>query len=315
MPLELRSFESSHDSSIESSDLETLRALVTDPSLSGELDTLQGPGGLERKLADPYHASPLLTLAFLDGAPVGFAGAFILSGRDGRRAIYRVGVLERFRRRGVGAALLEHIAKALISFEPEACEEGMGAWQPSPVADRFAARHGFAHARWFWLMERAIGPIAEPVWPDGISTEGWDGSEQRARDMSDAYNDSFSSHFGSPVSTPETVHGLLSRPGTNPDGLRLAYRNGRCIGFCRCELFEARGEIAVLGTTHDSRGIGLGRALLRWGVRWLDAAGAPRVTLVVDGENETALRLYRGDGFEVARTRHIWTRPGPAGLG
>jgi mycothiol synthase len=307
MPLELRKYQSQ--------DLETLRALIRDPSLAGELDTLQGADGIERKLADPYHAAPLLTLAFLDGTPVGFAGAFILTSREGRLAVHRVGVIERFRRRGVGAALHQHVAKVLISFDPGIGKEAMGAWQPSPEADRFAARHGFAHARWFWLMERTVGPIAEPAWPDGVSTERWDGSEGRARDMSDAYNDSFSKHFGSPQTTPETTLQYLSRPGVLPDGLRFAYRSGRCVGFCRCELFEGRGEIAVLGTTHDARGIGLGRALLRWGVRWLEAAGAPRVTLVVDGENETALRLYRGEGFEVARTRHIWTRPGPAGPG
>jgi mycothiol synthase len=304
MPLELRAYESSD----ERSDLETLRTLIADPSLSGELDTLQGKGGLERKLADPYLVAPLLTLAFVDGAPAGFAGAFALDGGNGRFAVLRVAVLERFRRRGVGGALLERVAKELGSFDPDIRTESMGAWQPNPEADRFIARHGFAHARWFWLMERPIGPIAEPVWPDGVSTERWDGSGQRARDMSDAYNDSFANHFGTVLSTPEIVHRILSRPGVSPDALRLAYRNGRCAGFCRCELFASRGEIAVLGTTHEARGIGLGRALLRWGVRWLEAAGTPRVTLVVDGENETALRLYRGEGFEVARTRHIWTR-------
>jgi len=303
MPLELRPYQSS--------DLETLRALIADPSLAGELDTLQGADGVERKLADPFHAAPLLTLAFFDGAPAGFAGGFVLNGRDGPWAIVRVGVVERFRRRGAGAALLERVSKALGAFHPEVREESVGAWQPGPAADRFAARHGFAHARWFWLMERPIGPIAEPVWPEGVSIEGWDGSEHRARDMSDAFNDSFSNHFGSPRSTSETVLGLMSRPGTNPDGLRIAYREGRPVGFCRCERFEGRGEIAVLGTTHEARAIGLGRALLRWGVRWLEAAGAPRVTLVVDGENETALRLYRGEGFDVARTRNIWTRQRP----
>jgi ribosomal protein S18 acetylase RimI-like enzyme len=32
------------------------------------------------------------------------------------------------------------------------------------------------------------------------------------------------------------------------------------------------------------------------------------VTLVVDGENEGALRLYRSEGFEVTRTRRLWGR-------
>jgi ribosomal protein S18 acetylase RimI-like enzyme len=32
------------------------------------------------------------------------------------------------------------------------------------------------------------------------------------------------------------------------------------------------------------------------------------VTLLVDGENENALRLYRSEGFEVARTRAVFSR-------
>jgi ribosomal protein S18 acetylase RimI-like enzyme len=33
--------------------------------------------------------------------------------------------------------------------------------------------------------------------------------------------------------------------------------------------------------------------------------------LVVDGENDRALRLYRSDGFEVVRTRRIFERVRP----
>jgi len=47
----------------------------------------------------------------------------------------------------------------------------------------------------------------------------------------------------------------------------------------------------VLGVIPEARGIGLGRALLRWGVNWLEHQNAPRVHAVRDGENETALRL------------------------
>ena len=59
-----------------------------------------------------------------------------------------------------------------------------------------------------------------------------------------------------------------------------------------------------------ARGIGLGRALLRWGVAWLERESALPVTLMVDGANEGALALYRSEGFAVTRTRRAWARPG-----
>jgi ribosomal protein S18 acetylase RimI-like enzyme len=43
-------------------------------------------------------------------------------------------------------------------------------------------------------------------------------------------------------------------------------------------------------------------------VSWLVARRAPNVRLMVDGENERALALYRGEGFEVVRSRRIWRR-------
>ena len=73
-------------------------------------------------------------------------------------------------------------------------------------------------------------------------------------------------------------------------------------------LLPGRGEVATLGVVPEARGIGLGRALLRWGVGWLEHQAAPRVTLTVDGENEGALSLYRSEGFETVRKREIWSR-------
>ena len=112
-----------------------------------------------------------------------------------------------------------------------------------------------------------------------------------------------------------SLNGLLGWERNNFDrvihfcyGLMLAYRDGRCVGFCRNERHATRGEIGVLGTTHDARGIGLGRALLRWGVGWLEAHVPGPVTLLVDGDNEGALALYKSEGFEVSRTRRIWGR-------
>ena len=167
---------------------------------------------------------------------------------------------------------------------------------------------GFRRVRTFWMMERPRGPVPEPEWPAGVRLQFHDGSERNYRDITDAYNDSFAKHYHSPVTTAAETRALFTRPGFRNDGYVLAYRAETCVGFCRCELLPGRGEIGILGTTQAARGIGLGRALLRWGVAWLEREAAERVTLLVDGENENALRLYRSEGFEVARTRAVFSR-------
>ena len=292
----------------ESRDLEPLSALIRDPSLSAEFDVLQGPHGVEAWIADPYRDPALHLMAWRDGEPLGFASPFVLPGREGRFAMVRLGVRGTARRHGVGSALLARTLQDLKQRHPDVGEVGLSAWLPSPEAEGFAARHRFERVRSFWLMDRRAAPVADPLWPEGIRLVSHDGSERRYADIAEAWNDSFSRHYHSIESTPDEIRTLFTRPGFRTDGYRLAYRGDRCVGFCRCELFPDRGEIAVLGTVEAARGIGLGRALLRWGTRWLEGERVNRVTLLVDGENEGALRLYRGEGFEVVRTRASWAR-------
>jgi mycothiol synthase len=294
------------------SDRDTLAALVNDPSIAPQFDKFLGAHGLEHKLADPRLEKNGLTLAFVDGVPAGFGVVWSLPNPGQRWTMLRVAVLERFRRRGVGRRL----AGALLAFADahragEPAEAAGSAWLPNEAAEALAASLEMNHERWFWLMERPRGGMPEPAWPAGVTTRAFDGSEDMLRDWTDVYNDSFAHHFRFVPSGVEIARALTADPTFRADGLLLAYRDGAVAGFCRNELHESRGEIGTLGVAEAARGIGLGRALLRWGVGWLERNTSTRVTLLVDGENENALGLYRSEGFAVARTRRIWTRALP----
>ena len=156
-------------------------------------------------------------------------------------------------------------------------------------------------------MERPRGPIDDPQWPADVTPRLFDGSDRAIHDWNNCYNDAFAEHYHGVISTPEVCRAVISRPEADPTGLLLAYRGGECVGFCRNDRHVGRGEISILGVKKSARGIGLGRALLRWGVRWLERKDVPRVTLGVDGENENALHLYRSEGFETVRTREVWS--------
>ena len=283
------------------SDLESWRSIAAHPTLAAQFPQLLEPRGPESKLADPFFRPSLCWLACRDGVLVGFLYTFVLEGPAGPWGAMRIGVTGDHRRRGVGSALLE---RALRGLEDEIgrAEAAVSAWLPSPGASEFAGRHGFRPDRTFWEMERPPSPAPEVAWPRGVEARNFDSSDRQYQDWCDAYHRSFAENYRPVQVTVEQVRAMLARPTFAPDGVMLAYRDGACVGFCRTSLQPHSGEVAILGVVPEARGIGLGRALLRWGVRWIADAGAATSDLLVDGDNENALRLYRSEGFAVKRT-------------
>lgn len=303
MPLEIRSYTPA--------DHAPLTALINDPAIIDQFEKIAGPDGVRDLLSEPVTHPQGVLLARLDGAPVGFSIAYVLPQASGAFGMQRVGVLEPFRRQGIGLALLRESERFLRTqaMAPDLNEAGLSAWLPNPGGESLAAQAGYVHQRFYWLMERPRTQPAAPRWPAAVTLEPFDSSDRHVRGWTDAYNDSFAHHHLFLPSTYERAIALTHRDKFRGDGLLLAFRDGVCLGFCRNELYPSRGEIGTLGTIEAARGIGLGRALLRWGIEWLMGASDQPVTLLVDGENEGALELYRQEGFQVSRTRRIWARP------
>jgi mycothiol synthase len=286
-----------------------VRSLAGDVALSGEFDVLAERAYLDHKLTDALCARDCTLVARVHGEPAGFTITFVLPRAEGGAwAAVRVGVAGRFQRRGIGSALLAEVRARLARRDiPGGLREmAMSAWRPNDAAAAFAAGHGYTHVRCFWKMDRPAAACPEPAWPAGVTVRVFDGSERALADWNDAYNDSFAEHYRYVPATLELARSLAAAADFLGDGLALAYRDGRCVGFCRNEWVGKEGEIGVLGVTRAARGIGLGRALLRWGVRYFEGLGEKHVALRVDGENETALSLYRSEGFAVTRTRDLW---------
>ena len=295
MPTVLRPYAPSH--------LEPWRALLEEPSIAAQFEVFLGAHALEHKLADSHLHEDTIRLAFEGDILVGFGFSWILGGSSEPWAMMRVAVHPDHRRRGIGRAIAQAVMAAVGTRGP--LEKLTSFWLPSDDGEAFAASLGFEHDRWFWMMERPRVAVPAPEWPEGITVRVFDCGEEMLRDWNDAYNGSFIDHWRYVQSSLEDARRIAEAPEFPADGLALAYRGRECVGFCRCERYPSRGEIGVLGTTRAARGIGLGRALLRWGLLWLEANTTTPVTLVVDGENERALSLYRSEGFEVSRTRRV----------
>jgi len=292
-------------------DRAALHAVLQAPVILEQFDMYAGADGVERLLGDPYTPAEGVRLAFVDGEPAGFACAILLPAAE-PWTMLRGGVLPPFQRHGVARALHEAVSAWVREQTrlPGVRSQLIAAWEPLESATAMAERLGYAHDRWFWLMRRQRnGAAPPPAWPAGVTVRAFDGSDAMLADWNAAYNDSFAEHYRFVPSPIAHAHEIVKKPGFRADGLLVAYRDGRVAGFCRNELFATRGEIGTLGTVRAARGIGLGRALLRWSVGWLEGQSPHPVTLLVDGENENALGLYRSEGFEVTRKRHLWVQP------
>lgn len=82
-------------------------------------------------------------------------------------------------------------------------------------------------------------------------------------------------------------------------------RPGRLAGFCWIVLFDPgtglEGELAELYVAEGHRQTGVGEALVRAAVEVFKERGVTLGYVWTRGENEAAVRLYRGAGFEPGR--------------
>ncbi len=80
---------------------------------------------------------------------------------------------------------------------------------------------------------------------------------------------------------------------------------GRAAGYLTLEQGRPEARIGLVAVAPDQQGRGLGEALLVEAVRLAHAHGAGRLSVVTQGRNSRAVRLYERGGFR-ARSREFW---------
>jgi dTDP-4-amino-4,6-dideoxy-D-galactose acyltransferase len=87
----------------------------------------------------------------------------------------------------------------------------------------------------------------------------------------------------------------------------------RPAGYISCHLLGKRkGKIGLVGVAPHSRGRGLGKALISQALRWFSQQGVRDVTVVTQGRNHRAQRLYQQLGFHSRSVQlwyHLWFKP------
>ena len=204
------------------------------------------------------------------------------------------------------AMLEDHDAR--VAVHPDACGRGIGSgllrWaeergarrQPvfgsNDAARRLLERAGWTATQHYWRMALDLSRAADATsWPEGFSARAF-----RPDD--------------GPTAWALIERTVRAGPGFSPRPWRDRYAADlstvvlapSLVGVALCERWdeEGKGYVSYLAVSDEHRGRGLGRALLLESFAKMRAAGLATVELSVNGENESATRLYTSVGMEVA---------------
>jgi mycothiol synthase len=215
---------------------------------------------------------------------------------DGGGASGELVVHPDLRRRGHGRALLRALLRE--------ARGPLRVWAHGdlPAAAALAASEGFERVRALFQMRRPFDgdPLPEVSVPDGVRIRTFEvGRDEEA--WLRVNGRAFADHPEQGAWTLEDVRARQNEPWFDPEGLFLAERDGRVVGFHWTKVHpDPIGEVYVVGVDPEAQGLGLGRVLTLVGLHHLRERGLPAVMLYVDESNRAAVRLYESLGF----TRH-----------
>jgi ribosomal protein S18 acetylase RimI-like enzyme len=170
--------------------------------------------------------------------------------------------------------------------------------------------NGFAYRRSAFDLHRGVDvPLAQPVWPSDVAIARYRPGEDDEAVHALVYVDAAWGEVPGHHERSLQAWRSMLKPET---GGWVARRDERPVGWVVSRLFaDRRGWVEQIAVARPARGLGLGRALLLHSLAELRALGATSFALGVQGDNEKAIGLYRGVGFEVQREFRVYSSAEP----
>ena len=93
------------------------------------------------------------------------------------------------------------------------------------------------------------------------------------------------------------------------DTVLVAELEGQPIGYVSCHLLDqVTGKIGLVGLSVDAQGKGFGKRLIHASLQWFAKQGTEQVTVVTQGRNVKAQRLYQKWGFLTQSVQLVYHR-------
>lgn len=212
--------------------------------------------------------------------------------REGRAVRhFRPAVHPDYRRRGIGSAMLRTVERQ----RPGGPRPTLQCCVPSTWTElrRFLAARGFDYRRSDLELVRT-GPAPADAGPRGSWTLRPFGHPGDASMWSALHGRAYARDFHFVDLSPRGIAVEARQHGFHA---WMAVEGGAVVGICETVPEGNAGVIANLAVDPPWQGRGLGRALLRAGLRTLAAAGHRRIELCVRGDNAPDRALYASEGF------------------
>jgi len=112
-------------------------------------------------------------------------------------------------------------------------------------------------------------------------------------------------HF--PVERCEDLYGTWIEQSCGAEGTQVfvAEVAGKVAGYVSCHARAQEGSIGLLGIADEARGRGLGRNLVLQALAWFRDQSTNSVSVVTQGHNVAAQRLYQKAGF-TTQSEQLW---------
>lgn len=225
------------------------------------------------------------------------------------------------RGRGVGSAALEK----LLQHENRQPADELRAWAhgENPAASALLSRAGFKPVR--ELLRMGLDParlgsaIAQAKeMPQGFEVHGFDPeSSQQADDWVLVNAAAFATHPEQGSMTRDDFDALTREAWFDREDLRLAFdvsavteQSAKLAAFAWVKTTHnnetTETELYALGVAPEQSGKGLGAAMLGESMRRMSTHHPDRISLYVEGNNISALRLYERAGFTVQQRSTQW---------
>jgi mycothiol synthase len=203
----------------------------------------------------------------------------------------------------------------LAQVEQRAREGGADEIEATVVAEdvpfyALVQRSGFLHKQDILRMWRMLDTdVEEPTWPDGVALRTYEDadSEQVKALLDEAY--AWEAHYA-PRSHEEWLAFMTGHDEFDPSLWFLVERDGELVA---CALHwkehDRRGWLKDIAVRAGERGAGLGKSLVRHGLRAYAERGVERVGLKVDAANPTgAADLYAREGIVTDQRLEVWRK-------